>query len=556
MKKIYALKTLLVLAAASLMSLSSCMEAVDLNNLSTDMQLGGKLAVPVGSTEFTIKDLLERYEQDTSIHVGIGDGDVVMLYVENIMTYQTPDLSDKFSALTQDVMAYSIETKPLNLADVGFDFQVAPTQGAVIAQDTTMTFDFNNLNNDSEQEINSLLFRKTDIKVTVNTYGKTYPEGFLVITLQLPGTNDSIVIDASKGSFVEPKQNLKVLLNKEQTTEYSVKFKITGDGTTTIATNDRINIAIAFTNSDYIVYGYFYYNDGKKQMQPYSVDLFSYLPEGCDLRFFAPSFKFDVSSNIGIPFIFDIDTIISHEYGESDPKYVSVSLSENNVIARADSLGDLECSSIAVDKTSFPDGNASSIFNTKLTSIGASFSFRAPEIGNSLAAKEQFISSDSRLTMTANAQLPIWLDAGSVVAYADTLDGIDIEDYDYITDAKLLFAYTSYLPMGFAITITLLDEQMNPIAVAEPDKYAYEIKAAPVDGDGGVIQSNPTQGEFSIEYKNDVISDLKKAKHLVVNVKAKGATPGSKIKITNNDKLSIKVGLRTEGGLTVDGFKR
>ncbi|MDR0710949.1 MAG: hypothetical protein LBF67_01205, partial [Prevotellaceae bacterium] len=436
--------------------------------------------------------------------------------------------------------------------DVGFAFQVAPESGAVIARDTTMQFDFNHLNDEeSEQEITRILFTKTDVKITVETYDKTYPKGFLVITVQLPGTNDSIVIDASEqGTTVTPKQNLEVKLNTQATTTYNVKFRITGDGTTSIGTNDRINISIAFTESDYVVYGHFYYNDGKRHMQPYSVDLFSYLPEGCELRFFAPSFKFDVYNNIGIPFIFDIDTIFSSEHGGDAQSGHRVELVTGNVIKRAESFGDLSHSAITIDNTSFPDGNASSIFNTALTSISASYIFRAPERGSShVTTEDQFISSDSYMRMTASAQLPIWLDTGSVIAYADTLDGIDIEDYDYITNAELLFTYTSQLPLSFDVTITLLDADLRPVDVTKSNKYFYQIKAASVGSEGEV--SKPEEGEFSIEYDNDVINELKKAKHLKVSVKAKGATPNSKIKITNNDKLSIKVKLRTEGGLTV-----
>ena len=283
--------------------------------------------------------------------------------------------------------------------------------------------------------------------------------------------------------------------------------------------------------------------------------MFSYLPEGTSLRFFAPSFKFNVSSNMGIPFIFDLDSIASTSYedGVDVPKSVRVSLTKDSVIARADDPEAEASSIITVDNTSFPDLNASDIFKTTLRSINASYTFRAPERGSLLASEEQFIDSRSRIRMTASAQLPIWLDKGSVITYADTLDfdSLDEEDYDYITNADLIFTYTSCLPIGFDVTITLLDKNKSVIAVANPDKYKYEIKAAPVDDDGRVNQNNPLKDEFRIGYDSSLIDDLKKAKHLKIDVKAVGATPNSKIKIADSDKLSIKVGLRTEGGLTV-----
>ncbi|MDR3189436.1 MAG: hypothetical protein LBT94_09705, partial [Prevotellaceae bacterium] len=309
--------------------------------------------------------------------------------------------------------------------------------------------------------------------------------------------------------------------------------------------------SIAFTKSDYVVYGYFYYNDGKKQMNPYKADLFSYLPEGTDLRFFAPSFKFDVTSNIGIPFVFDLDTITSYVHGAADPNPVKVNLQNDSVINRASNPTADATSTITINKTSFPDNNASSIFNTSLDSLSAAYTFKAPEKGSALIKGEQFIAPNSRIKMTASAQLPFWLDEGSVIAYADTLDGIDVEDYEYITNASLIFTYTSQLPLGFDITIALLDSSKNEISVKNPNNYKHSIKAAPVDGDGKVKQgSSAPQGSFTISYDSSTIEDLKKAKFLVVNVKAQGAA-SSKIKITNNDKLSIKAGLTVEGGLTV-----
>jgi hypothetical protein len=535
------------------------MDNVDMTNLSTDMQLGGKLAAPIGSSEFTVKDLLERYDQDSLFGIGVDDDGMVMLYVENFVSYKTPDLSEKFSALTDDVMKYSIETQPLHLKEVvGFDVSLTPQAGEVIMQETEQDFDFNSLNSDhSVQKINRLLFKQTTIEVKVNTHNKDYPPGFLVVTVHLPGTKDSIVIDVSNKSISQPKTNLEVQLNSATQATYAVKFKITGDGSTQIATNDKIGVSIEFTKSDYIVYGHFYYNEGKNiKMEPYKVDLFSYLPEGTSLRFFAPSFKFNVTSNMGVPFIFDMDTIASTYYGASTPSYAKVDMRKDTVIARAGALGESASSTITLDNTSFSGSStASDIFTTALTSIGASYAFRTPGSGDPLAEAEQFIASDSWLKMTASAQLPIWLDKGSVIAYADTLefDDIDIEDYDYITNAVLLFTYTSYLPLGFDVTITLLDKNKSAISVANPNRYSYAIEAAPVDDDGNVNPGNPEAGEFSIEYDRSVIDDLKKTKYLKISVKASGATQNSKIKITDNGKLSVKVGLRTEGGLTVEG---
>ncbi|MDR2814890.1 MAG: hypothetical protein LBB79_09620 [Prevotellaceae bacterium] len=551
MKRNYNSKSQLAFAVALCMCLPSCMDSVDLNNLSTDMKLGGTLAAPIGSTEFTIKELLERYKpEDSLISIRVDDDKTVMLYAENVVDYETPDLSEKFKALADDVMNYSIKTQPLNLENVGFSVGITPHKDEVIEQDTTMAFDFNNLNDDnSSQEISRILFKKTNVKVTVDTYGKSYPAGFLVITMPLPGTTDSIVIDASTDS-VYPKENLTVKMGNNAVTSYTTRFKITGNGTTEIAASDMINITVAFTESDYVVYGHFYYNDGERLSEPYEINLFDFMPEGTDLRFFAPSLKFNLSSNIGIPFIFDMDTITSTIHGEANPKHIKVTLNKNNVVYPADAPEKEAVSVITIDNSSFPNNNASDIFSTGVSSIAAAYTFRAPERGDSLADKEQFIASNGKLKLTASIQMPFWLDTGSVIAYADTLDGIDVEDFDYITNASLIFTYTSRLPIGFDVTIALLDERKREIAVEKPDKYRYQIEAASVDGNG--VVSNPKKGEFSINYDSSIINDLKKAKHLVIRVKATGATPNSKIKITDNDGLTIKAGLRTEAGFQVE----
>ncbi|MDR1022510.1 MAG: hypothetical protein LBL94_04455 [Prevotellaceae bacterium] len=540
-------KALLTFFAALCICLPSCMDNVDIDNLSTDMKLGGKLAFPVGASKFTIKDLLERYEADTLFRVGVDTAGTVMLYVENIVDYETPDLFEEFGTLVDSMMNFSVKTKPFELK--GFNFTAKPSAGSVMEKDTTMTFDFNNLNDDGEvQEITRILFKETTIKVKVNTFDANYKKDFMVITMQIPGTTDSIVIDASQASSSEKKINLEIRMDKEDKINYKVKFKVTGDGESEISTEAKIDISIAFEDSEYAVFGYFYYNDGKKQMQPYHVNLFSYLPEGTDFRFFAPSFKFDVTSNIGIPFIFDLDTLTSYSHDESEPTHVKINMGGSNIINRAPTLGSSATSAIVIDKDKFPGGNASAIFKTSLDSISAAYAFKVPERDNSTDQEEQFIESGSWMRMTASAQMPFWLDGGSVIAYADTITGIDLSAAnDYITSAALIFTYTSNLPLGFEVTITPLDENMRPIEVSSPDKYRYNIKAAPVDGDGAV--SSPLKGTFNIDYDKSVAGEMKKAKHLKINVKAKGVTPDAKIKIADTNGLEIKVELRAEGGV-------
>jgi hypothetical protein len=532
------------------------MDNVDMDNLSTDMRLGGKLALPLGSSEFTVKDLLERYKPDSLIKVDVNDEGVVMLYAENFVDYKTPDLSQQFGELVSDMTSFSVETQPLNLKNVGFD-AMTPRPGFTIQHEATVPFDFNSLNqNNTVQEITRILFQETSIKVSVNTYGKNYPKGFLVMTMQIPGTTDSIVIDPFYASIDHRKTNLMIYVNKAQTTDYKIKFKITGDGITPIALDDMINISISFDeDSKYVVYGYFYYNDGNPQMQPYHVNLFSYLPEGTDLRLYAPSIKFNVTSNIGIPFIFDLGSITSYLHGEQQPRVVATHLVKDSVIHRARDLVVAANSTITIDTSTFPNNNASDIFNTKLDSISTAYTFRAPMRGSSLIdTVEQFIASDSWMKLTASIQMPFWLDAGSVFTYADTILKEDF-DNEYITSASLIFDYTSNLPVSFALTITLLDENKEQIQVSpsSSEKYSYNIEAASVDGRG--VVTIPSDGQFIIDYSGSMIDELKKAKHVVINLKATGATPGSKIKIMDTNSLKIRAELRTEGGLTVENGK-
>jgi hypothetical protein len=545
-------KTLLAFAALLCIGLSSCMDNVDMDNLSTDMRLGGKLALPLGSSEFTMKDLLARYKPDSLIKVEVDEKGVVMLCAENIVDYKTPDLSEQFGKLVDSMMKFSVKTQPLVLENVGFPISIVFPQNTIIAQDTTMQFNFNSLNQDNTvQEITRILFKKTNIKVRVETSLNKNKKGFLIVTMQIPGTTDSIVIDACDTLTEHKKTNLMIMADKKQTTDYKIKFKITGNGETSISPNDRINISIAFEDSEFVVYGYFYYSDGKKQMQPYHVDLFSFLPEGTDLKLYAPSIKFDIASNIGIPFIFNLDTITSYIHGEPEPTYVETHLVKDSVINRSTELGVPALSTITIDKSTFPDDNASAIFNTKLDSLSTGYIFKAPMFGSSLVgATEQFIGSDSWMRLTANVQMPFWLDSGSVITYADTIESEDLTN-EYITSASLTFRYTSKLPLGFEFTVKLLDKDKKPVEVSAPEKYRYNIKAAPVDAYGDVA-ANSRDGEFIIEYDANTVDELKKAKYVVINLKATGATPQSRIKIMNTNSLKISAELRTEGGLTVE----
>jgi hypothetical protein len=251
-------------------------------------------------------------------------------------------------------------------------------------------------------------------------------------------------------------------------------------------------------------------------------------------------------------------TSYNHD-GTTNP--VRPNLTGKNVIHRATLNKPAVTSTIMIDREGFPDGSISSIFQTNMDSISADYTFRALGRGESYegmpadeVAEEQFIGSDSRLRMTFSAQMPFWLDAGSVIAYADTIeDVVEDIDNDYITSASLIFSYTSHLPIGIEITVALLDENRQEVEVEYKDRYRYFINAAPVDAEGAV--SNPLDGSFSIDYDESIINDLKKAKHLVIKAKATGEKSSSRIKITEKDKFKVKAELRAEGGLSVNPVK-
>jgi hypothetical protein len=555
----------LVLTAVGL---CACMEdELNFSTLNNEVMVGGSLTLPLGHSKITMQQVLDQYAnklEDVELHAGTGD--VLTLYLDSLIYYEARDLSDGIANLVGDMLRFSVET-PLLPVPV-----TIPLGG--LTQTFNESFDFNGLNLDtSRQKINRLLLK--DVKMNVHVDAPNYPSGFLSVSMTLPGDTTNTWhnfgnVSRSKDTTLHF-SNLALKANGSSSLDYQVELRL-ANGSTTISPTDRVSITVSvdtFANFDYVVYGYFYYDEAPKYMdEPYNLNLFEYFPEGTRIGLCDPTINFYVSSNLGVPLTLTIDSLVpEHRIPTTHP---ALKITHQD-LARANTPDDIQLDALKIDKSDFVDGadSISQLFNSDLKSFYAKYHFNPTYHSYgalpSSEKREQFIASNSTMTVKMSAEVPLYLDETSQLRLTDTMD-IDLNfnnEYAISGNVDLLFTVKNALPIGVdTLKFTLLDSLYRPIAVSNPGDY-YFVNLLPPDNSLSIQADTKDEVDLStvkeypktISFDNGNIDELVKAKHLLVTVVA--LRPKNKdgklerIKLTTKNYIDIKVGV--SGSISAKG---
>jgi hypothetical protein len=553
----------LVLMAAGL---CACMEdeVMNFDTLDKEVMVGGSISLPLGHSKITMQQVLDQYANRLeNIDLRAGTGDVLTLYIDSLINYKASDLSDGIATLVSRVMKYNVETPPIPVPS--YLSGVPVPSGIELAPPPTVdTFNFNGLNDSlSRQQINRLVINKATMKVHI-VPARTYLDGFLKVRMVLPG--DAANTWRDFGSITGTKDttfsvsNLTLKADGSAKLPYQVEMKVTGNGQTSISSADKVNITVTVDTTvdfDYEVYGYFFYQEkAKEMMEPYNVNLFEYFPEGTKLGLCDPTITFNIESNLGVPLTLSIDSLVPEH--RTPTIYPALKVKHQDLL-RASTPDDKKQNTIAINSADFDDpNNISRLFNSDLKSIFAKYRFNPTY--TSLASLppaeqyEQFIASNSVLTMTMSAEIPLYLDEASQLRFTDTMD-IDLNfgnDYAVSGNVELLFTVENALPIGVdTLKFTLLDSLYSPIPVSDPGDYRFDNLLPPdnsLDSNYEVDEVYPYTN--SIKFNEKSIDELAKAKHLLVTVVAR-RPEGGRIKLTTKNYLDIKISVR--GSISAKG---
>lgn len=550
-------------------SLISCVNDVDLSNVSDEMQLDLTLVAPVGSAHVTLADILSRSE---TTDVDTTGGEIVILFKDTA-------LFDRYENVTLKALSSSHGYDELEYGGTSYTFNSGETLNDFVFLDTISTGTDNV--NQLVERIDSVLINTLNLTVSVQTTNLniTNIDNFSV-TLSFPAgaAFDSdgnplaplTLTSADVTSGTSKSWNLSnvrlVNLDNEKGIPYEIKINGTvGSGGLTIDNTLQVDLSFSPVEFDYkAIYGKF-----KASVKGYSYDGYDFdFQESANskLKFYNPTVALSVRSNIGAQFNFHIDSVMGFRKATPSNKIY------------ADFGGGNKSATIEMTTRSYVPGEWSQFeylktLNRDFGGTHLLFLDSVPErieYGFSSTVKDEsgpmFLVPDAQIEVAIDGRLPLYLDAGSFYNYNDTITEVAKNVNNILNDSasnteidlkkvSLVLKLTNAMPIDAEFTLKFLDENGDEI-VTDIVK-TYRVEAPPVDNEGKVANPQGVEPQIIIiELTKDQIDNvLRKTENIAYTINSEGESDNAKIHVTTKDYLKVVIGVAAEGLVNLNSKK-
>ncbi|MCL2650166.1 MAG: hypothetical protein FWD60_03945 [Candidatus Azobacteroides sp.] len=574
------------------MYFTSCIDKnVDLDNVSGDILLGGKLEGPlIRESEIKMSDLLETYNSDiTDMHITVDEltGDIILTY-DTVFTYNMNEINNLFEILNGKMFNFGMndifgDKSITDLLQIGA--QTLPV-GMDFRNDDTVDFDMStSLGNDlqNKQRISRIQFENTDIDVIISTTSFNIIGNDVLNIVLKTSDNDSLTITSQ-----DIKNGIKTFQyrgnNKfEIKNQFVARFEVKGDDHTVIAADSKLNLTLKFRQGNdfrYIVYGWFDYKFDDVtsiKTRDFITNIYDFIPKGSRFNLEDPRFDFQTESNLGVPLNFKLDGIKSFlrnmDGVSGDINTFSPTKDVNFPIRGASILGEVAHTDNtngfkSINRQFFQEyggENISDYITSRLDSLTFSYQLSTTpgkDINNP-TLPEEFIPSDGKLDIRGRFTTPFAFDKGSFISYSDTIKDIGFTDdyFDDISSFELSVTFTNNCPLGFFVKLFLLNDKYEKIStdpyqtitIERPEVYTEEGP-----NKGKVIREKVKEmAPFYIEFKAGeptAITELKNAKHILLEYQSdKNLDDNTNpIRLTKDDSIKVKIGFILNGKILIN----
>ncbi len=545
----------LVAIFLSILILPSCMNDVDLTNISDKFQWNGSLAVPVGEATLTLEDLLTQLD---SQNILITEGQEIL--------YQDSDSID-FRFREIDLAKYSqsvVET-----------FNISPGGNSSIQANKTVSITPINdninlgLNSTSDERVDSAVINSAVLSVKVTVENININPGNLKLKLNFPidkvhATNGSSVNISFTPTAFNRAENVTisnfVINTSGNATGIPLTLQLditTGSSAITVDPTSVVGVELKFTRFDYkVAYGFFAPAVIATKTLKQDLDLPSFTDDGLFL-FANPKAFLTVKSNIGAYLKFNVDYVKAYpKSNHSQEVYATF----NGSPSTSESMGKkpaapgkwvvkqlrtLDKDYGATDRL-FSNANKPDVLEYKYSvGIDNSTNDHTPD----------FITPDGTIKVLYKIQIPLYLKPGSYYEFKDTLvdAGEDInsalEDVE-VNSGSIFLTVSNGLPVKGKLTLALKDSLGRDIATTFTKEY--DIDAPQVDDEGYVVENGITPQKIEIALNNEQLDDFKNSKDIVYTFRIDSRDTESFIHFRKSDSFKVKLGLFVNGKVSSD----
>lgn len=540
----------LVIFLISFGMFTSCMNDVDLSDISDELKIDQSLVLPIGEATITLEEVIKQINQPELIGF---DNDKIFVHMNDSLEWSFRDIT---LLGVVNPLEQTIYPSPSGITPIP-----ANTTLPTIERNENIELNFNT--DISVQRVDRVIANSATLNVEISKENIDIDPSNVKISLVFPnnvfyfedGTSTIEYTPSSFGVAADvPVPSFTIFtINSANAIPVTVKLDVrTGNNPIILSPTSSFTIKVKFSNIDFrVAFGYFTPTlSGVAQEEIVELgDFTEGFPKGM-LRLADPSITFSIKNYLGIRMGLHIDEIKA--YRKDEPAYTPIfaTFKDNNTstlkaINAAGEFGDFGPTEFTLDKDS---GKLDMLFDKELLPNMLSYKFSVTNIG---VNRTDWVFPGAKIKVGFDVKVPLNLKADSYVELNDTIKDIDLSETlkeDYIERATLVLTITNGLPIGADFTMKLLDATGNEIETTIEKNYV--IEAPNVDNNGLVIKSELTEKIIRIEVLKSQLAALRNTKNIafVVRVEGKQDKP---INFEKTNSFGVKLGVFVKADTTI-----
>lgn len=542
----------LVAISMSLVILTSCLNDVDLTNISGEIQWKGALAAPIGTANLKLEDLVAQLDSQKIL---TASGEEFLYQDSDNVEFQFRQINLIQNALPLNKSLYVSPETTITIP--------ANTQIPTISSDENIQL---GINSSQDERIDSVKISSAVLSVKVTVDNLSVNPNNVKFTLDFPLSKvkhyDGSLVEAvyTPSSFNQA-QNIALsnftINTSDSGSSIPITLKLditTGNLPVRVSPSSKVNIELKLTSMQFdVAYGYFAPSSIASKVVQQSLNLPDFTKDGA-FKFADPKIFITVQSNIGTYLKFDIN--YAKAYQKSNPSQ-AVYASFNGNQSTSESMGiKPSAPGIWVTKqlTTLDKnyGTIDKLFDTsnKADTIEMKYGGNVDNDKISTDPTPNFITPDAAIKVKYKIQIPLYLKPTSYYIFKDTIKnaGKDIDSVLNKVKINTLSIYLTVmngLPVKGTLSMQLNDasgHKINTTFISD-----YQINAPDIDSNGYVKANGITPQKIEIKIDSTQVDDFRRTKDIVFQFRIDSKDASSFIHFRKSDTFNVKAGLFVNG---------